>query len=546
MSERDDEDDLVIRPSAAAGRSSMPDLPDDRQVPAPNVGNKKRVSFDDARLPGASSSGSSIPLLPLNIDSSSKGDVSHPSPLVEDLEEEDEHEELPERSPLEKGKMKKPKPLVKSVTNRLVVRLSVGMYENQEQKYSGGVKVVGQHFKVISSPDSEKTEDKNSSEQSSLPKLSRAETSELSSTSQRDSSTFYYQSGLDDIAERMQVDFLELVKCFLYHVLYPISIPFMGWYEGWTLVSNYAFIPKKGDNMFFVQIFQLFFIASPIIYWYNPRDLPHVSPLEIIAPLALYVVHKIMVGTKYAMQTPEFIRKMRTEPITSEQHAAMMLLTAWLNPSEKFLHSLLEKSSDSLLVDFKKMTFSVYHKRYQTESLAPPSAICPGKTTNLDEYEAVSQICAAEYCKFMADTVFEIAYKTIGRLRWIFQILICLVFAVTPEAVRVYQGHPTWQIGGWKMWLIVMTSIFGSSFFASTFVGFNIISVADLFRRYAFLNILTDLIDPLTQENIYLKVAGKLTIHVDITNEKNLGTWAAVRELFLVICFSILTFSHSI
>ncbi|GAB5356644.1 hypothetical protein AAMO2058_000307200 [Amorphochlora amoebiformis] len=95
------------------------------------------------------------------------------------------------------------------------------------------------------------------------------------------------------------------LRFFLYHALYPASIPFVYLFDGPHYVRNLCFIPTSHPVSIVVFIIQVVGSSAAAIlialHAINPNPPPVIF---LIIPLCLFLQHRLMVGTKYGMLDP--------------------------------------------------------------------------------------------------------------------------------------------------------------------------------------------------------------------------------------------------
>lgn len=153
-----------------------------------------------------------------------------------------------------------------------------------------------------------------------------------------------------------------LIRFFLYHALYPVSIIPILLIEGKNMAKNMALIPGSATPFFVIQFFvSLATWSTVVLSTVNPNP-PHF--IFWVAPLCLFMAHKLMVGTKYAGLSDATMRWLRDNTLHQETLRSIELVY-WMELNPESIAEFLRYTAALRGINTEKLSFLLDRALYE-------------------------------------------------------------------------------------------------------------------------------------------------------------------------------------
>eukprot|EP01138_Halocafeteria_seosinensis_P010053 gb/GECG01010266.1/.p1 GENE.gb/GECG01010266.1/~~gb/GECG01010266.1/.p1 ORF type:complete len:719 (+),score=76.49 gb/GECG01010266.1/:1-2157(+) len=137
--------------------------------------------------------------------------------------------------------------------------------------------------------------------------------------------------------DEVSVNMKRTIKMFFYHTFYPISLPFMAWFEGLDFLKSTEFLHLHVPHILTVHVFPLVLIFLNIVilgkfvdgYWQD------IMAAEVLMVDFYYVFRIVIISIKYGYMPKDEYRYISKGPAYKgrEVNRRSMLLTGWIDPS---------------------------------------------------------------------------------------------------------------------------------------------------------------------------------------------------------------------
>ncbi|GAB5356212.1 hypothetical protein AAMO2058_000271300 [Amorphochlora amoebiformis] len=155
------------------------------------------------------------------------------------------------------------------------------------------------------------------------------------------------------------------VRFLFYHAAYPISLPFVFLFDGSCFAYNMAFLPtadRRGLVVFGMQIVTAVVLWMGIGFYFAAPDPPDL--LYVIIPLALYMMHKLMIATKYAVldaNTHEWLRS----GVIPREILQSIEMAQWRSLDIEKTHAQLRYTATQKGIDTESLFFYLHKDVYE-------------------------------------------------------------------------------------------------------------------------------------------------------------------------------------
>lgn len=322
-----------------------------------------------------------------------------------------------------------------------------------------------------------------------------------------------------------------------YQVLFPLSVPFVWLFEGPHMLANLQFF--FFGTLFFGHIPQAIIISLPILYTrMSESEKELVVPTEIVLPIVLHMVHRVMVAMKYAYLSDTVYDFFRQGRINLEDLSRIQILSGWTKiPTKNImweLHSAAHRIGGRIAHVF-------FYARATAEQLE--GFVGQGNCRPSEKYAGLRVICLKMLLKRAVELVQQELDPAVDRFRLV-SLTLGFVCAGLPSIVRIAQGHPVYPTQASVPAVLVVTMAH-----AITWYYFNILmqflfsGVIDYRRRFELLRFLESLVDPARSlrhrhvqvgrrgsDGAVLARAGELP-YVDLSIAENIISWLLARQI---------------
>jgi len=122
------------------------------------------------------------------------------------------------------------------------------------------------------------------------------------------------------------------IPMLVYHVLEPISLPFVMYAEGNLLTKNLGMLPTRTRWLAYTssRVVLYGFVVLPIVLWVVWDMADQVGYMSLCITLILYLIHKTTVAMKYAYMSDTQYRDISTKKMLTGEEAESYSLLGWL------------------------------------------------------------------------------------------------------------------------------------------------------------------------------------------------------------------------
>uniref|UniRef100_A0A7S4DZN0 Uncharacterized protein n=1 Tax=Lotharella globosa TaxID=91324 RepID=A0A7S4DZN0_9EUKA len=329
------------------------------------------------------------------------------------------------------------------------------------------------------------------------------------------------------------------VRFTLYHLLFPLSLPVVWAIDGVHMTRNLCFLPSLSDKdvnaNFMQQLVNGCFVIALVGLWVIGSD-SSPSVVFLVFPLTLYGIHKLMIGTKYAIMEDSTFEWLRANTIPRST-LAKIELSHWLRlKTVKERHKQLEYTATDLGID---STSTYFYLRPVAYEKAIKHSKCPITKAVRAFYEEKG--CSLEDLRMgkgSLSVLVRVPILPIANLvmsmtppRPLSSELTVFALAIAQAGVPLLVAHFTgdWDAlghGGMAKGILILSS-FLTCFFFMVAITFVDTARVDYQRRARVAEAVGRLID------IDNKDLSEASMFIDLAWSKNVGAWLNLRGLLL-------------
>lgn len=341
------------------------------------------------------------------------------------------------------------------------------------------------------------------------------------------------------------------IEVLFYHLFFPLSIPVMMLVRGSNMGWTFCFYPtapwlSPRNRVFAIQLISALFLAATITLRLINDDPP--SELFIVVATIMYISHKIMISSKYAVLSESMWELIKFQRV-SRKIVGQIEASSWLHLAPAEIHMHMRWASDKVTADLKEHLFVVDDEVFET-------FVHESKLKSTPEihqlYKADLSALASADRKRAADDesnnkcdeknmrsigVRAVAARTVAcvvkqakegyPLKRHHIILICVAQTIIPPIVYLLRenGEHVQSVESWAE--ITLASFVSVSYF-SLFMMFLVVGDIDYRRRLEITRLLTSMISPSGVDESDSDMANFL---VDMAWPENVASWCVIRQL---------------
>eukprot|EP00753_Platysulcus_tardus_P015342 PLAT4975.1.p1 GENE.PLAT4975.1~~PLAT4975.1.p1 ORF type:complete len:729 (-),score=323.45 PLAT4975.1:163-2325(-) len=156
-----------------------------------------------------------------------------------------------------------------------------------------------------------------------------------------------------------QVSASRFGRQFIYHILFPFSLPAVLLWEGSVAARNLSMIPHTVTGLLLQWLLPLHLLSLNALLISQPALLSDDLGWLILYCDMLYVLHTMLVAAKYAYMNDTVYEKWCRQPQAAERIARETLIAGWLQPNDAQLAAELSACVTRLGIDVRATRFHV-------------------------------------------------------------------------------------------------------------------------------------------------------------------------------------------
>eukprot|EP01138_Halocafeteria_seosinensis_P002441 gb/GECG01002498.1/.p1 GENE.gb/GECG01002498.1/~~gb/GECG01002498.1/.p1 ORF type:complete len:690 (+),score=55.96 gb/GECG01002498.1/:1-2070(+) len=153
------------------------------------------------------------------------------------------------------------------------------------------------------------------------------------------------------------------IRTFLYHALYPVSLPFLVWIEGSHYLYSMSFLSSAPKDVINSHVFPLMLLFTNIVVAGGFSSLSKGGPtvFEVVMVDLYYLFRILVIGIKYATLSDKLYKEMGYKLVEEGQeiNAQNMLVTGWMNPQKSYVEDEISSEEKRTGFDLKRAFFKV-------------------------------------------------------------------------------------------------------------------------------------------------------------------------------------------
>eukprot|EP01138_Halocafeteria_seosinensis_P003894 gb/GECG01003980.1/.p1 GENE.gb/GECG01003980.1/~~gb/GECG01003980.1/.p1 ORF type:complete len:678 (+),score=48.24 gb/GECG01003980.1/:1-2034(+) len=159
-------------------------------------------------------------------------------------------------------------------------------------------------------------------------------------------------------------DAWRFMRTFLYHALYPVSLPILAWYEGFHYLRSMSFLSLAPKDIINSHIFPIMLLFTNIVVAGGFSSLSKGGPtmFEVVMVDLYYLFRILVIGIKYATLSDKLYNDMGYRPPKEGQeiNAQNMLVTGWMNPPRAYVE-------DEILSEESRKGFNLTNSLFKVD-----------------------------------------------------------------------------------------------------------------------------------------------------------------------------------